>query len=83
MDDAIKHLLLEYKPECDERCDIQHDDPNLVEGHTGIVERIKGFRREAEPSAVEAVHIVMSKTEDAKPDHKERVVEGETVAKFL
>lgn len=45
-----------YKPECNERRDIQQHDANLVERHTGIVNRVKSFNRKAEPSAVEPVH---------------------------
>jgi hypothetical protein len=43
------------------------------------VERVKGFSREAEPSAVEEVHPVVCKAENAKPDHEDCIVEGENV----
>jgi hypothetical protein len=75
--------LLEYKPECDKRCNIQHDNSNFVKGHAGIVKRVKDFSREAEPSTVELVHPVMGKTEHTKPDNEDRIVEGETVKQKL
>jgi hypothetical protein len=35
--------LLEYKPECDKRRDIQYDNSNFVKSHADIVESVKGF----------------------------------------
>jgi len=62
------------RPECDQRCDIQQHDANLVEGHAGIVNRVKSLSRKVEPSAVETIHWVVSKTDYAKPDDEDRGV---------
>jgi hypothetical protein len=70
-----KHFL-EDKPECEERCGIQYDDPNFVDGHASVVERIKSFSREAELSVVEAVNPVVGKAEHAKPDYEDHIVEA-------
>ena len=47
------------------------------------MERVKGFSREAKPSAMEAVHPVVGKAECAKPDQEYLIVEGETVKQKL
>jgi hypothetical protein len=79
----LKTRFLENKPERDKRCDIQHDDPDFIDGHATVVERVKGFSREIEPSAMEAVHPVVAKAEHAKPNQEYRIVEGETVKQKL
>ena len=75
--------LLENKPKCDKRSDIQQDDPDFINAHAGIVEFVECLSREVEPSAMKAVYPVVGKAEHAKPDQKYRIVKGQTVKQNL
>lgn len=47
------------------------------------MERVKALSREVEPSAMESIHPVVGKTEHAKPENEDGIVEGETVKQKL
>ena len=47
------------------------------------MERVKGFSRKAEPSAMEAVNPIVAKAEHTKPDQEDYIVEDKAVKQKL
>jgi hypothetical protein len=78
----ITPLLDEWFPsnkmQSDQRNEIKQHYPYLIDGHGGVVDRVKGFGRYPEPAAVKAVQPVMGEFENNEPDDKDRVVDQGT-----
>jgi len=58
---------LAKNPQRDIRDKVEQEDPDFVDRHRRIMDRVKLFDLQSEPAAMEPVHPVMAKLEHQKP----------------
>ena len=60
--------------QCYQRSDVKYHDPDLINGHGGIVDGVKCFDGHLEPTAVQPVKPVVGNGKGGKPDDQYSVV---------
>jgi hypothetical protein len=72
---ALHHPISADNAESEKRHQVEQNDTDLEDAHPGIVKRVELVPRQTEPSAMDALHPIVSKDKEQEPDRHNSVID--------